>query len=77
MPAHNAVVGAAVAGAIGVVAYNKYQQAQIEHEERVATEERQKRMRDAKEQREREEEKEGWDEPEVEGSRPVAAHSVA
>ena len=38
MPAHNAVVGAAVAGAIGVAAYTKYQQAQITREEREATE---------------------------------------
>ena len=61
MPAHNAVVGAAVAGAIGVAAYTKYQQAQIEREEREATEEREKLIRDAKERREREEEKEGID----------------
>ena len=61
MPAHNAVVGAAVAGAIGVAAYTKYQQAQIEREEREATEEREKLIRDAKELREREEEKEGID----------------
>ena len=61
MPAHNAVVGAAVAGAIGVAAYTKYQQAQITREEREATEEREKLIRDAKELREREEEKEGID----------------
>lgn len=59
MPASNAVLGAAVVGAAGVVGYQRFQQKAIEREEEAARAEQERRVQDHQERADQQRQKEG------------------